>query len=169
MLRAPLPLYHYGMKPVYTLPCLEATRYIFTHHIRWYLEAVVLVRNRMQVVKDYRRAAYTRVHLRAILPNLPPQVRNSMFRAVAQADHCLDAWEKVQAFLHSKLTFVDWCYKWEIPFPKQLLDRNVQYYVNVMEHEHYLRLYSSAVPLHLELIQTPMARRPRTGLSVTRF
>ncbi len=169
MLRAPLPLYHYGMKPVYTLPCLQATRYLFTHHIQWYLEAVVLVRNRMEVVTTYRRAAYTRVHARTLYSNLPPLVRNSMFRAVAQADDCLDAWQRVQAFLHSKLTFVDWCYSWEVPFPKEFLDRDVQYYVNVMEREHYLRLYHSANPLHVALLQVPIARRPRTGLSVSRF
>jgi hypothetical protein len=163
ILRAPFPLYHYGMKPVYTVPCLDATQYLFTHHIQWYLEAVVLLRENMRIVTTYRRAAYTRVHVRATLPNLPTQVRNAMFRSVALADDCLDEWQIVQTFLDSKLPFVDWCYSWGLPFPRQLLDKNIQYYVNVMERDHYLHLYHSANSSHLALLQVPMARRPRPG------
>ncbi len=41
MLRAPLPIYHYGVKPVYTRPSLDSTLPTFNRHIRWLLEAVV--------------------------------------------------------------------------------------------------------------------------------
>jgi hypothetical protein len=153
ILRAPVPIYHYGVKPVYTRPCLDSTLPTFNRHIRWFLEAVVQTNERIAEVEVFRFNAYAAVH--SVLPadRANHYCLRALYNARQKADASLTAWRRVSAFLETKTSFVQWCYSWDLPFPKELLNQDSLYYKTVLERGHYNDLCRHADSFHTELRQ----------------
>jgi hypothetical protein len=150
MLRAPVPIYHYGVKPVYTRPSLDSTLPTFNRHIRWLLEAVVQTNDRIAEVEVFRFNAYAAVHSVPLADRVNHYCLRALYITRQKADESLTAWRRVSAFLETKTPFVQWCYSWDLPFPKELLNQDALYYKTVLEKGHYDDLRRHADFFHTE-------------------
>jgi hypothetical protein len=106
-------------------------------------------------LEPVRFRVYAKIHTHALTDTLTATERSTLMRHKRLVDSCHDAWKAVQSFLREKRFFLRWCYEWEVPFPKELLDGNGDYYKQVMERDVYMDKRRDAMMKHHMLYQIP--------------
>lgn len=136
---APVPIYFYGMKAIYSPVTLDAVQTFIQNHIVWVINGMEVAENRLEEIMERRRVLY--LYRNNSQPeDLSPEFGDEWHRV----ERAYNAWDAVRIHLNRKKVFLRWWYFWDQPFPKELLDQNRHYYTTVLEREFYLLLLSSA-------------------------
>jgi hypothetical protein len=148
ILRAPLPIYRQGLKTIYTEPTKDSMYTTFYNEISWHLHAT----NSTQIMLDELKPIRFRVHAQALERDLRNPLshdqRTLLMCRLRLVDHCHEAWTDIETFLHEKRAFLGWCYSWDVPFPKQLLNGDATYFKQVLERDAYLEMKRYALTKH---------------------
>jgi hypothetical protein len=147
-LRAPIPIYRQGLKTFYTEPAEQSMRYTFFNHISWHLHATNSTQDMLEELKPIRFRVHAQVLQRDQNNVLHDHQRTVLMRHLRLVDQCHDAWTDIETFLHEKRVFLGWCYNWEEAFPEELLNRNNDYFKQVLERDAYLEMRRYAMQKH---------------------
>ncbi len=148
LIRAPIPIYRQGLKTIYSEPTKDSTYSTFYNYISWHLHATNLTQVMLEELKPIRFRVHAQAIQRDLSNPLSHDQRTLLMCRLRLVDHCHEAWTDIETFLHEKRAFLGWCYSWDVPFPKQLLNGDGTYFKQVLERDAYLEMKRYALTKH---------------------